>query len=411
MPDVRRIPACLSLLATALLFAPVARGAALQTLEQGTWETGRAMVGAPSAADSAATAYFNPAGMALLENPEITGGGMVVVGDLRFDSNSNTNVSGGSGGNQSGTSILPAGPFAVYPLNDDWALGISLTVPFAGVLDPDDDWPGRFVLQKMGLAVLRIGPAVSYRVNSWLSLGASVGFNYTNLSTYRLTTPTGGHLRISDADGWATTWGASVMLEPTDSTRIGIIYNSELNANNLGGDVTVRGPIAPGFAAGLDVKFRLPQSAAISVRQELGKALVVFADFAWVDFSEFESLALDGSGGAAVNIETNFRDTIAYGVAAEYALDPEWTLTAGISYASSPTSQNDRLLLLPFDRQVRYGTGVRYAVAEGFTVALSYEYLDLGSNKFTNKLGPATVSGKYGPSRAQFIALTLSKAF
>ena len=48
-------------------------------------------------------------------------------------------------------------------------------------------------------------------------------------------------------------------------------------------------------------------------------------------------------------------------------------------------SKGNRLVLLPFDRQIRYGTGVRYEFDETTTVGLSYEYLDLGSGKLTNR--------------------------
>jgi long-subunit fatty acid transport protein len=82
-----------------------------------------------------------------------------------------------------------------------------------------------------------------------------------------------------------------------------------------------------------------------------------------------------------------------------------------MSYASSPVSQSDRLAFLPLDRQIRYGTGVRYAVAEDLTIGVSYEYLDLGSAKLTNDSGGGTLSGKYDDNKVQFIALTVSKSF
>ena len=139
---------------------------------------------------------------------------------------------------------------------------------------------------------------------------------------------------------------------------------------------------------------------------------------AW-DMNSFDDVA-DGTGdiwlhnlstGAALTLETHFRDTIGYGVAAEYELNPEWTVSAGISYASSPVSKSNRLAALPFDRQVRYGTGVRHQLDETTTVALSYEYLDLGSSKLsdTNVLG--TIAGDYHRNKVQFLALTLSKSF
>ena len=81
-----------------LLHPAALRAAGLQTLEQGTWEMGRAMVGAGSAADSAATALYNPAAMTLLDEPVATAGVMAILGETRFDQDSSTTISGGNGG-------------------------------------------------------------------------------------------------------------------------------------------------------------------------------------------------------------------------------------------------------------------------------------------------------------------------
>ncbi len=399
---------CLTLLASLLLPA-ASHAAGLQSVEQGTWDIGRAAVGSASAAGSAATAFFNPAGMSLLTEPEITGGVMGILGESRFDANSNPTISGGTGGNQSGNAVVPTGPFVVYPIDEGWAVGFSMTAPYVATLDPDDSWPGRYQLTKLDLQVLRFGPSVSYRVNDWLSVGGTVAMNYTTFGLrVAVLNPLGGpdgKLRISDADEWEPTWLVSAMLEPTETTRIGLVYFSELDNDDLGGDISLGG-----FGSSVDVKFKLPQGAIASLRQEVTDALTMFATVAWIDFSEFESIALDTV--FTVELETHFRDTISYGVAAEYELNPEWTVSAGILYSSSPVSQSNRLAALPLDRQVRYGTGVRYHLDETTTVGLSYEYLDLGSSKLSST-GPGgeTIAGDYHRNKVQFLALTLSKSF
>ena len=120
--------------------------AGLQSVEQGTWDMGRAVVGAMSAGDSAATAYYNPAAMTLLDRPQALGGIMGISGETRFDSNSKTTASGGDGGNQSGNAVVPAGPFYVHPLNEEWAVGFSVTAPIVGTMEPRDTWAGRYVV-------------------------------------------------------------------------------------------------------------------------------------------------------------------------------------------------------------------------------------------------------------------------
>ncbi len=389
-------------------------GAGLQTLEQGTWDIGRGMVGAVTAADSAATAFYNPAGMTKLDRPTATGGMMGIIGETRFDPKVPPTdvISTSRGGNQSGNTVAPAGPFYVHPLNEEWSLGFSVTAPFVGTLDPRDDWPGRYQLTKLDLTTYRFSPAAAYRVNDWLSLGATIGINYTDLGL-RVAVPTGGAdggVRVKDADQWVVNFSLGAMIEPFEGTRIGLTYISEVDNDDLSGDFTLAG-VGPGFASSVDIKFTLPQAGIIGVRQELGDDLVVFASALWADFSSFSSLGLDTSGALAGELKTHFRDTVGYGVAAEYQLAPDWLLSAGVSYASSPVRGQNRLVVLPLDRQYRYGAGVRHMLSEDLTLGLSYEYLDLGNARLTNSGPGGTVSGDYHKNKVQFIALTLSKAF
>ena len=68
--------------------------------------------------------------------------------------------------------------------------------------------------------------------------------------------------------------------------------------------------------------------------------------------------------------------------------------------------------VLPFDRQIRYGTGAIYQWSEDVEVALSYEYLDLGDAGLTaTQKNGSVVSGEYDTNRVHFIALSLRKRF
>ncbi len=73
-------------LALGLLAPSGALAAEFQSLEQGTWDIGRAVVGAAAATDSAATVFYNPAGMTLIEDTEIAGGIIGILVDVEFES-------------------------------------------------------------------------------------------------------------------------------------------------------------------------------------------------------------------------------------------------------------------------------------------------------------------------------------
>ncbi len=400
-----------------LLVAPGgAHAAGFQSVEQGTWDMGRALVGAASAADSAATAFYNPAGMTYIQDTEITGGLMAVLADFEFDTEPGTTFSGGGSGNAGSNIVTPAGAFFVHPVNEQLAVGFSFTAPFIGSLDYGRSWAGRFFTREVDLAMYRASPAVAYRVNDWLSLGASVAINYTRFD-FKVAIPSvgflpDGRLKIDKADEWKLSFSLGAMIELQEGTRLGINYFSEVDNDDLGGDIKVSlpGPL-PGFDSNVDVRFTLPQAMVGSLRQEITDDLVLYFDVGWIDFSAFRHISVDVSGGTTVNANIHFKDVTVGGIGGEYRLDDAWTLQAGVSYAGSPVGGKDRSPALPFDRQIRYATGVRYEWSESLTLAFSYQFLDLGSNNVNLQGFGGTLKGDFDPSHAHFFVFTGRKKF
>ena len=81
-----------------------------------------------------------------------------------------------------------------------------------------------------------------------------------------------------------------------------------------------------------------------------------------------------------MNANIHFRDITFGGIGGEYRVNDLWTWQFGAQYSSSPVGGSDRSPALAFDRQIRYATGLRYEWSEKLTLALSYEFLDFGSN-------------------------------
>jgi long-chain fatty acid transport protein len=165
--------------------------------EFGAPRNGTAQAGQAAYAYDAATAFYNPAGMARLEKPQLMIGLQPIWTDIEFDLDSNTTFPGGDGDDQGG--FVPAmGTFYVRPLNDRWAVGGWLAGLSGGALDPDGDWAGRFFVTELNLIVLGLNPVVSYRVNDWLSIGGGFGVNYGHMDM-KLSLPRLGNFIDQDA--------------------------------------------------------------------------------------------------------------------------------------------------------------------------------------------------------------------
>jgi len=169
------------MLCSAILVVLFAGGSAwaggIMLYEFGSPDVGLAAAGYAARAQDASTVFTNPAGMSRLEKSQVLGGLQALYGNVEFSPNSATNVAGGDGGTAVGW--IPGGSvFIVEKLNQDWSVGFGVLSYFGLAESYDDNWVGRYYVQKPALLGLTLTPAVSYRVNNWLSIGAGLNMMY-----------------------------------------------------------------------------------------------------------------------------------------------------------------------------------------------------------------------------------------
>ena len=107
-------------------------------LEQSASRLGTAFAGTAAAADDATTLYFNPAGLAHLEEGQI----LVVASGIDIASEFHDRGSqpallqplGNDGGDAGGWNFVPSA-YVAAPLNEDVAVGVGFNAPFGLVTD------------------------------------------------------------------------------------------------------------------------------------------------------------------------------------------------------------------------------------------------------------------------------------
>jgi long-chain fatty acid transport protein len=378
----------------ALAAAPgTAWGGGASIFEQGTPRNGVATAGSAAFADDASTSFFNPAGMARLERPQLMVGSQVVKNKMRFDPDDDTSIfRGGNDGGDAGGWAPGLSSYYVHRLGDRWRLGVSLTTPAAGSTDYDNDWLGRYYVTEVSLLTLNLNPAVSYKVNDWLSVGAGANLAYATmdftLKLPNLSDPMSGDgkLKLDGLDDFAGGWNLGVLFEPWDGTRIGLAYRSEVEfdlegdfeTSNIGTLLTQLGLTEGSVGSEFDV----PQIAALSVYHQLTDELAILADVMWTDWSTFEytPLKLSTTGGAGIAIPREWKDTWRYAIGLEARVAPRLLFQLGFSYDSSPIRSGKTALPdLPVTRIYKFATGFKYELSENVVLGVSYMYADLGS--------------------------------
>jgi len=416
---------------TLLLSGTTAEAAGLWLYEMGTPDVGTASAGMASRASDAATAFANPAGMTRLKESQLMVGLQPIYADVKFDTTSST-FGGGDGGNAGG--IVPTGSLSyVSSVSDRLKLGLTGGSYLGLGLKYNDTWAGRYYVQEEDFATSFLNGAVGYKVNDWLSVGGGVSLVYgqleaqTNINNVR-DGGSDGRLKFKDTDT-APGWNAGVLIEPRPDTRVGLTYTSKVDLKYKDTpSFHGAGPLLDGALELSGLKdaqsrfdFTLPQQVMLSAYHDLTPDLAVMADLGWQNWSQFGQIgvAIDSTTVTGTDIsrntsvDANFQDTWHTALGARYRLNSLWSVSAGFAYDSSPVSNSDRSIVLPLDRQYRYGLGVTYDWRKNITFGAAYEYMDAGSAP-VNQSGGAMkgdLKGRFKDDAFSIFALNMNWKF
>jgi long-chain fatty acid transport protein len=119
----------------------------------------------------------------------------------------------------------------LLPISAMLKFGVSAVGYFGLGLEYENDWVGRYYVQKIKLQALGFQPALAYRLTDWLSLGAGVVALYGVLEEKVAVNNIGpnqgdGKLKIED-DDWTYQVNLGILVEPRKGTRFGLTYLSE----------------------------------------------------------------------------------------------------------------------------------------------------------------------------------------
>lgn len=390
--------------------------------EQSVSGMGTGFAGRSSSADDASTVYGNPAGMARLNGQQITGG--VAAIDASTDIK---DASGRPSGSNKGDMVpFTAVPFGFYTnkLNDQWAIGFGVYAPFGLVTDYENGFQGRGFGSKSEVKVMTFQPTVSYAFNDKVSIGFGPTINrisgvLESDKTLVIGAPFSDTNVKIKGDDTALGFNVGVLVQATDTTRVGLTYHSKVNYK-LEGHTTVSGPAQTQGALrnnryDASLKIETPESYDLSVTQDLTDAWKVYGGATWTRWSRLKEITVNnegvtGTNGGALapsriaNIteEQNWHDTWAYAVGTSYQLTKQVVLRTGLTFDQSPTNNTDRSPRIPTGDRTIFSVGLGYKVMDNMTVDLAYSYLKEEDVKVNNTSLPSNYSGKYENSANGF---------
>jgi long-chain fatty acid transport protein len=398
-----------SVIALALLGANQALAGGLWLSEYNQSTQGRAGAGEEAGTGDASDAFFNPASMSRHTESQLMVGGGLILPQVEFDVEQGSPFNGNGDGGDAGGLTPSASVFYSRPLNDKWSVGMSGLALTGSALDYDDDWVGRFEAQDVTLIVIGAIPSVAFKVTDKLSLGVAVPVMYSNLeldiAVPKLITGSGSEGKAEiDGDDVQVAASVSFHYQFSERTALGgrasskfeFDYDGNIGTQNIG-------------RVGVSTELTLAALARIGLSHEFNDRWSGYATLGWDDWSQMNEVILSGNSNG-VALPRDWHDTYHSALGADYRLDDQWTLRAGMAYDSSPTNGNDRTADMPIDEQFRYAIGADYLRKSGMKVSGSLVYADYGDAEIDNlrERGIIGYSGKYSTNQIWFAAVSFN---
>jgi len=332
--------------------------------------------------NSAEVLFFNPAGMAFLEDKfNASVGANALFAKTKFQ---NETYNWQNSTDNLGT---PFNVYASYKINKWLSAGIAVYTPYGSKVEWDQDWQGSHLVNNIDLKAIYVQPTISLKVSDEFAIGGgpiyvtgSVTFD-RNLNR-SLTDENGNRSDVNLEAKGISAWGytAGFMFNPCKDLRLGVNYRSEIIMEARGGDATFND--VPAFAQGtysnttFSADLPLPAELTAGLSFNVTKKWMVAFDFNRTMWSAYKSLTVDFDNNVPTSVNArNYHDTNTFRVGTQYVVNDKFTFRAGWYKDESPISTGYFAPETPRNDSMGYTGGLTYQINKKLGVDASFLYL------------------------------------
>lgn len=395
---------------------------------------GNYAAGIAAEAADASTGWYNPAGLVLIQDQQVTVGGVGVFPTSKINGTStysfplfpsyNQEFTGLNGAE---SALVPAIHYAL-PLGQNSTFGFSIVSPFGLSTNWGINSPVRYQATYSQLITSNFSPELGLRVNENFSVGAGFDLQYAQVKFNQIIGlpfyyAMAGEPALVDSlsynkgHSYGVGFHVGVMGAFNDKhTRVGLNYQSSMRHKfngysrltgrlASGGMLWLDPDVAAGYSSdalyGLDnlssAPIEFPNVITLSAFHDLNDAWRVLGSVVYTGWSTFKSIQLNNVavgvpvGGIIHNSvisntsPQNYNDAWRVALGVNYRVCDKWMVRVGGGYDQTPTNNIDRDVRLPDVDRWALSIGTHYQARPNVGIDVGYTHLFAASDLSINR--------------------------
>ena len=352
--------------------------------EQSILSQGSAYAGATARSDSAASVYFNPAGIAGL-GTVFEGGAHVLLMDQKVSDNGTTS-----------TAVNPANPLTATPgaiafltnTSDQEPLdtkllpnvyyttnvlggtvGVGVSAPFGSSNEYDSNFVGAVDSYETSLKTINISGAYAKEIQPGLRLGGSVILQTAEIEQFKQTAYGPASVKGDSHDiGWAF----GLQKDLASGGTIGFSYLSGFS-QDLEGAQTIAG--AGIISAPAKGTLELPSILSLGAIIPVSSNTDLLFDVSRYDWGTLSTTPITTTGGVDSVLNFNYKDTTSISFGVEHDYGDGMVVRAGWMRDPTPTNDTDRSLMTPDGDRDWLTLGFSKELSKDLTLDFAYSHI------------------------------------
>lgn len=372
---------------------------------------GHAFVGQ---ANDASAIYFNAAGLSNLKGINVLAGATFIMPKVDFTGPTPLTITSST----VAKTFTPINFYAAYQM-DELSFGLGVYNPYGLGSEWPSNWIGKSLAVETELRTFYINPTVAYKVMDNLSVGAGFSYIISNIlfkqvvdfpaipiapGVFLPAAPNVG-INLEGTGKPAYTFNFGLLFKPMDDLSLGLAYRHSAEIE-FDGDLTFSNlPAKPAgypvghsdlFPAGKGVsKITMPYDLRVGVSYNAMENLTINADFQYVGWESYDTLAADFEKNTAVwkDLATakNWENSMTFRFGGEYRMDA-FAFRAGYVFDGSPIPTTTMDPSLPGADRHEFTLGVGYKITPNIRVDAAYQYISFDKEVKDSKI---PFNGKY----------------